>query len=163
MGVRLNARALGRWARQRNLRLLAHSRRIVFVMLPLGAFTGWMMGLAVKAYGASFHWVDAHLVSNHLVLLLPLLGLPLATLLLDFSGAGEVSLSEDVHLSRENPFQAFPFRASLVKVAACFATIFLGGSAGLEGPAKWFGASIRSEERRVGKECRARWWQYPGK
>jgi len=140
--MKLEAKALGRWARQRNLRLLAHSRRIVFVMLPLGAFTGWMMGLAVKAYGASFHWVDTHLVSNHLVLLLPLIGLPLATMLLDFSGAGEVSLSEDVHLSRENPFQAFPFRASLVKVAACFATIFLGGSAGLEGPAKWFGASI---------------------
>lgn len=142
MEVPFDAKALGAWARQRNLRLLAHSRRIVFVMLPLGAFTGWMMGLAVKAYGASFAWVDAHLVPDHLVLLLPLIGLPLATMLLDFGGIGEVSLSEDVHLSRENPFRAFPFRASLVKVAACFSTIFLGGSAGLEGPAKWFGGAV---------------------
>ncbi|HTL97916.1 MAG TPA: chloride channel protein [Holophagaceae bacterium] len=142
MEVPFDAKALGAWARQRNLRLLAHSRRIVFVMLPLGAFTGWMMGLAVKAYSAGFRWVDAHLVQDHLVLLLPLAGLPLATMMLDFSGVGEVSLSEDIHLSRENPFQAFPFRKSLVKVAACFATIFLGGSAGLEGPAKWFGGSV---------------------
>ena len=142
MSVSFDARSLGRWARQRNLRLLAHSRRIVFVMLPLGAFTGWMMGLAVKAYSEVFGWTDRHLVSNHLVLLLPLLGLPLATLLLDVSGVGEVSLSEDVHLSRANPFQAFPFRKSLVKVVACFATIFLGGSAGLEGPAKWFGGAV---------------------
>ncbi len=124
------------------MRLLAHSRRIIFVMLPLGAFTGWMMGLAVRAYAASFRWVDAHLVTNHLVLFLPLIGLPLATMILDFSGVGEVSLSEDVHLSRQNPFQAFPFRKSLVKVGACFATIFLGGSSGLEGPAKWFGGAV---------------------
>jgi CIC family chloride channel protein len=140
--VSFDAKALGSWARQRNLRLLAHSRRIIFVMLPLGAFTGWMMGLAVKAYAAGFAWVDRHLVENHLVLLLPLLGLPIATLLLDLSGVGEVSLSEDVHLSRENPFKAFPFRKSLVKVTACFATIFMGGSAGLEGPAKWFGGAV---------------------
>ncbi|HET8714506.1 MAG TPA: hypothetical protein VFM16_01690, partial [Holophagaceae bacterium] len=67
MAVSFDAKSLGRWARQRNLRLLAHSRRIVFVMLPLGAFTGWMMGLAVKAYSAVFSWTDEHLVSNHLV------------------------------------------------------------------------------------------------
>lgn len=142
MDVTFDAKAIGRWARQRNLRLLAHSRRIVFVMLPLGAFTGWMMGLAVKAYAATFWWVDAHLVPTHLVVLLPLVGLPLATMLLDFSGVGQVSLSEDIHLSRENPFKAFPFRKSLVKVLACFSTIFLGGSAGLEGPAKWFGGAV---------------------
>lgn len=130
------------WARRRNLRLLVHGRRIVFVMLPLGAFTGWMMGLAVKTYRSSFAWVDAHLVPDHWVLLMPLIGLPLATMLLDFGKVGEVSLAEDIHLSREDPFKAFPFRKSLVKVAACFATIFLGGSAGLEGPAKWFGAAV---------------------
>ena len=142
MKVSFDAKALGSWARQRNLRLLAHSRRIIFVMLPLGAFTGWMMGLAVKAYSSSFKWMDAHLVNDHLVLLLPLLGLPVATMLLDLTRVGEVSLSEDVHLSRENPFKAFPFRKSLVKVLACFSTIFLGGSAGLEGPAKWFGGAV---------------------
>lgn len=140
--MKFDTKSLGGWARQRNLRLLAHSRRIIFVMLPLGAFTGWMMGLVVKAYSASFNWIDTHLVPTHLVLLLPLLGLPLATMLLDFSRVGEVSLSEDIHLSRQNPFKAFPFRKSLVKVVACFATIFLGGSAGLEGPAKWFGAAV---------------------
>ncbi|MBS1766679.1 MAG: chloride channel protein [Acidobacteria bacterium] len=138
----MDTKTLKAWARHRNLRLLAHSRRILFVMLPLGAFTGWMMGLAVKAYRVSFAWVDAHLVSNHLVLLMPLIGLPLATMLLDFSGVGAVSLSEDVHLSREAPGKAFPLKESFVKVLACFATIFMGGSAGLEGPAKWFGGAV---------------------
>lgn len=128
--MKLEAKALGHWARRRNLRLLAHTRRILFVMMPLGAFTGWMMGLAVEVYRSSFAWVGTHLVPGHWVLLMPLVGLPLATMLLDFGRVGDVSLSEDVHLSRENPFQAFPFRKSLVKVAACFATIFLGVARG---------------------------------
>ncbi|HJW08297.1 MAG TPA: chloride channel protein [Holophagaceae bacterium] len=130
------------WSRRRNLRLLAHSRRVLLLMLPLGAFTGWVMGLAVRAYLGLFEWQNAHLVPSHLVLLMPLIGLPLATLMLDLGGAGEVSLAEDIHLSHADPYRAFPFRRSLVKVAACFATIFMGGSAGLEGPGKWFGAAV---------------------
>ena len=54
-------------------------------------------------------------------------GVLLMELVTDADGAvaprlSDVSLSEDVHLSRENPFQAFPFRKSLVKVAACFSS-----------------------------------------
>lgn len=130
------------WSRRRNLRLLAHTRRVLLLMLPLGAFTGWVMGLAVRAYLDLFEWQNRALVPSHLVLLLPLLGLPLATFILDLGGAGELSLAEDIHLSHADPYRAFPFRRSLVKVAACFATIFLGGSAGLEGPGKWFGAAV---------------------
>jgi len=129
-------------AKRRNLRVLAHGRRILFLMLPLGAFTGWMMGLAVAAYLALFEQFQEHLTRNHLILLLPLLGLPLATSILALGGVGEVTLAEDIELSHKDPYQAFPFRKSILKVLACFATIFLGGSAGLEGPGKWFGAAI---------------------
>ncbi|HJU83973.1 MAG TPA: chloride channel protein [Holophagaceae bacterium] len=137
------------WSRRRNLRLLAHSRRVLLLMLPLGAFTGWIMGLAVRAYISLFDWEGAHLVPSHWVLALPLLGLPLATLLLDFGRVGEVSLAEDIHLSHADPYRAFPFRRSLLKVLACFATIFLGGSAGLEGPGKWFGAAVGLQTHRL--------------
>ena len=111
-------------------------------MLPLGAFTGWMMGLAVAAYLATFEWIQQNGTRNHLELFLPLVGLPLATAVLAYGGVGEVTLAEDIELSHEDPYRAFPFRKSCMKVLACFATIFLGGSAGLEGPGKWFGAAI---------------------
>lgn len=129
-------------AKRRNLRVLAHGRRILFLMLPLGAFTGWMMGLAVAAYIAIFARFQRVLAPHHLILLLPLVGLPLATSILAFGGVGEVSLGEDLELSHDDPYKAFPFLPSVVKVLACFATIFLGGSAGLEGPGKWFGAAV---------------------
>lgn len=129
-------------AMRRNLRVLAHGRRIIFLMLPLGAFTGWMMGLAVAAYIALFAHFQEHLTTNHLIVFLPLIGLPLATSILTVGGVGEVSLGEDIELSHKDPYKAFPFLKSCVKVLACFATIFLGGSAGLEGPGKWFGAAV---------------------
>lgn len=129
-------------AKRRNLRVLAHGRRILFLMLPLGAFTGWMMGLAVAAYLALFEWFRESLTRNHLVLLLPLIGMPLATTILALGGIGDVTLAEDIEISHKDPYRAFPFRESFIKVLACFATIFLGGSAGLEGPGKWFGAAI---------------------
>lgn len=129
-------------AKRRNLRVLAHGRRIIFLMLPLGAFTGWMMGLAVMAYAALFEHFRNDFTQNHLILLLPLIGLPLATTILAVGGVGEVSLSEDIQLSHKDPYLAFPFLKSCVKILACFATIFLGGSAGLEGPGKWFGAAV---------------------
>ncbi len=40
--------------------MLAHGRRIILLMLPLGAFTGWMMGLGVSAYIATFEWIQRH-------------------------------------------------------------------------------------------------------
>ncbi len=129
-------------AKRRNLRVLAHARRILFLMLPLGAFTGWIMGLAVSTYIALSEHIQREWTGNHLVVFLPLVGLPLATTILAFGGVGEVSLAEDIELSHKDPYKAFPFRKTVVKVLACFATIFLGGSAGLEGPGKWFGAAI---------------------
>ena len=129
-------------AKRRNLRVLAHGRRILFLMLPLGAFTGWMMGLAVAAYVAIFARLQQDFTSDHLILLLPLIGLPLTTGILALGGVGEVSLADDIHLSHKDPYKAFPFWKSLLKVFACFTTIFLGGSAGLEGPGKWFGAAV---------------------
>jgi len=129
-------------AKRRNLRMLAHGRRILFLMLPLGAFTGWIMGLAVAAYIGLSDRIQRDLTPNHLILFLPLIGLPLATSILALGGVGEVTLAEDIQLSHKDPYKAFPFWKTLVKVAACFATIFLGGSAGLEGPGKWFGAAV---------------------
>lgn len=143
--------------RSRNLRILAHTRRILLLMLPLGAFTGVIMALAVRGSNHLAEQLVRHLGPSHLLLGLPLLGLFIATRLLAHTGVGEVSLADDLHMSHEDPYRAFPFRASLVKAGACAATIGLGGSSGLEGPGKWLGAalglqlhrSVRSASRRL--------------
>jgi CIC family chloride channel protein len=135
--------------RSRNLRLLSHTRRILLLMLPLGAFTGFIMALAVRGASHLGELLARHLGPGHLILGLPLLGLLLATQLLARSGVGEVSLAEDLHMSHADPYKAFPFRASLVKAAACAATITLGGSTGLEGPGKWLGAALGLQLHRL--------------
>ena len=135
--------------RGRRLRLLAHSRRLLLLMLPLGALTGWIMALTIRGAGLLgehlLHWLGP----THLILLLPLLGLFLATQILDLSGVGEVSLADDVRISHGNPYAAFPLGASLAKAAACACTVALGGSSGLEGPGKWLGAALGLQVHRT--------------
>jgi CIC family chloride channel protein len=138
--------------RSRNLRLIAHTRRMLLLMLPLGALTGWIMTLAVRgALLASEHIVHL-LAPSHLILALPVVGLVLATQMLARSGVGEVSLADDLHMSHEDPYVAFPLKASLVKAAACAATVLLGGSSGLEGPGKWLGAALGLQLHRTVKQ-----------
>lgn len=134
--------------RHRRLRLLAHTRRMVLVILPLGAGMGLLVAAALRALGSFEPWVGRMGGSLHLGLLLPALGLFLATALLHITGIGEVSLFKDLDLAKKNPYQVFPFLISLGKVAACALTIGFGGSVGVEGPGKWFGAAVGLQAHR---------------
>ncbi len=136
--------AIRRWlpTRSRNLRLLAHTRRLLLLVLPLGVLAGGLLAWIVKGSQHLGEFLVHHLSPGHLILALPLVGLLLATQLLDRSGVGEVSLTDDIHMSHADPYLAFPFRSSLIKAAACAATVGLGGSSGLEGPGKWLGAAL---------------------
>ena len=135
--------------KHRRLRLLAHTRQMVLVILPLGAGMGLLVAAALRALGSFEPWVDRMGGSLHLGLLLPALGLFLATALLHFTGIGEVSLFKDLDLAKKNPYQVFPFLTSLGKVAACVLTIGFGGSVGVEGPGKWLGAAVGLQAHRL--------------
>ena len=128
--------------RTSQLRILAHSRHIVLVTLPLGAATGCMVALALKGLGSFEPLVLKAGSRIGLTILLPAIGLFLTTAWLSVTGIGEVSLFKDIDLARKNPYKVFPFLASLGKIVACVLTIGFGGSAGVEGPGKWFGAAL---------------------
>jgi len=133
----------------RRLRMLSHTRRMVLVILPLGAGMGLLVAAALRALGSFEPWIGRMGGTLHLGLLLPALGLFLATALLHFTGIGEVSLFKDLDLAKKNPYQVFPFLVSLGKVAACALTIGFGGSVGVEGPGKWFGAAVGLQAHRL--------------
>lgn len=136
-------------SRVRRLRMLAHGRRVGLVLLPLGAGIGLMVALVLKALGSFEPWVGRMGGTLHLGLLLPALGLFGATALLHFTGIGEVSLFNDLDLAHQDPYAVFPFRRSLGKVAACALTLGFGGSVGVEGPGKWFGAALGLQAHRL--------------
>jgi CIC family chloride channel protein len=136
-------------SRTTGLRMLAHTRHIVLVTLPLGAATGFMVALALKGLGSFGPLVMRAGGATHLVILLPALGLCFTTWWLSAAGIGEASLVRDLDLAKRHPYQAFPFRASLAKVVACALTIGFGGSAGVEGPGKWFGAALGLQYHRL--------------
>ncbi len=135
-------------ARQR-LRMLAHTRRLVGVVLPLGAGTGLVVAAALRGLGSFEPWVGRIGTSAHLTLLLPALGLFLVTLWLSLTGIGEVSLARDMDLAHRDPYDVFPFRRSLAKVAGCAMTIGFGGSTGVEGPGKWLGSALGLQFHRL--------------
>ncbi len=124
------------------LRMLAHTRRLVLVMLPLGAGIGLVVAFALRGLGSFEPWVVRLGGRTHLTLLVPALGLFLVTLWLSLTRIGEVSLFRDMDLAHQNPYKVFPFRTSIGKVCACAMTIGFGGSAGVEGPGKWLGSAL---------------------
>ena len=140
------------------LRLLAHSRRIVLAILPLGLLLGLVMTAIIIG-------LDRHLVpfleeaSNRLVgaWVLPGAALLTTTAWLAWTGTGAVSLFEDLDLAHRDPREAFPFAKSMAKVVGCALTIGLGGSTGLEGPAKWMGAALGVQFHRGLHLMAARW------
>lgn len=138
-------------SRFHQLRLLAHSRRLVFVVMPLGA----LIGLLVTGALAGMTHLEPRILGwgsrTHLGLVLPAIGLFLTTLWLAISGIGEVSLFKDLDLARIGPHAAFPFRRSMGKVLACVLTIGFGGSAGIEGPGKWLGAALGLQYHRASR------------
>ena len=129
-------------SRHKNLRLFAHARRILLSTLPLGAAVGLIMSLTVLSLDAGVTRLIHGLGHSPLRLAMPFLALTLCTLWLTVTRTGEVSLFEDLDLAKHSPFEAFPFWGSLAKVVGCAFTIGLGGSTGLEGPAKWLGAAL---------------------
>lgn len=135
--------------RSSQLRLLAHTRMMVAVMLPLGAVIGLLVALALWLLEVFEPWMGTIAGQTHLVLLLPAMGLTLTTLWLHTSGTGEVSLLQDLDQARRNPYQAFRFRVSLAKLLGCGLTIGFGGSLGIEGPGKWFGAAVGLQFHRL--------------
>lgn len=128
--------------RTRRLRMLAHTRRLMGVILPLGAVTGLLVALAV--HGLEIFSERAREMGGHRgwEVLLPCAGLGLVTWWLTWTRIGEVSLFDDMALAQHQPYAAFPFRRTLAKVAGCGLTIGLGGSTGVEGPGKWFGGAM---------------------
>jgi CIC family chloride channel protein len=135
--------------RRRQLRLLAHTRHIVAVMLPLGAGIGFLVALGLLGLEAFRPWVLTVGWRTHATVLLPCLGLVLTTAWLQGTGIGEVSLFKDMDLARQDPYRVFPFWTSIGKVVACALTIGFGGSAGVEGPCKWFGAAVGLQWHRL--------------
>jgi CIC family chloride channel protein len=135
--------------RTSQLRLLAHTRQIVGVMLPLGAGIGCLVALALGGLDRFSPFVQHLGGRTHLTILLPGIGLFLTTAWLSLTGIGEVSLFKDMDLARKNPYQVFPFLRSIGKVVACALTIGFGGSAGVEGPCKWFGAALGLQYHRL--------------
>ena len=119
------------------------------VTLPLGAGTGFLVALALKGLGSFEPMVLRVGGRTGLTILLPAMGLFLTTLWLTVSGIGPVSLFKDMDLANKNPYKVFPFRVSLGKVVACLLTIGFGGSAGIEGPGKWFGAALGLQYHRL--------------
>ncbi|HLO65927.1 MAG TPA: chloride channel protein [Holophaga sp.] len=144
-------RAIGSFIPRRNqrLRLLAHTRHIVAVMLPLGALVGFLVALALRGLGALEPRLAGHAGRSLAALVLPGAGLVLNALWLQRTGIGGVSLFKDLDLAHRDPYRVFPFLRSLGKVVGCVLTIGFGGSAGVEGPGKWFGAAVGLQYHRA--------------
>ncbi len=130
--------------RARRLRLVAQTRRLALAVLPLGAAIGAVAALALAGLEHLQHLVRGH-VWQALLVLLPAAGLFLSGLWLQLTGLGEVSLTRDLHEARTQPLATFGLGSSLGKAVACALTIGFGGSAGVEGPAKWLGAAVGAQ------------------
>jgi CIC family chloride channel protein len=136
--------------------MLAHTRHIVLVTLPLGAVTGFMVALALRGLG-SFEPIVLRVGGRTgLTILLPAIGLFLTTAWLSLTHIGEASLFKDLNLAHSNPYRVFRLRVSLGKIVACALTIGFGGSAGVEGPGKWFGAALGLQYHRLLRAASAR-------
>lgn len=143
-------------SRKARLRVLAHTRRIVLLMLPLGALMGIVVAVSLSGLERVEHYVFHMAEGGHWTLILPGVGMILTTLWLTHLKLGPVSLSADIRKAHRNAYEAFPFLPSLAKVAACVLTIGFGGSAGVEGPGKWLGAATGVQVHRVVKSLASR-------
>ena len=142
--------------RHLRLRLLAHSRRLVLAIIPLGLLMGLVMtGLLLGLERHLVPWLER--AAGGFAWVLPGLALVAATRWLTWTGTGQVSLFEDLDLAKKSPYEAFPFWTSMAKVVGCAFTIGLGGSTGLEGPAKWLGAAVGVQFHRFLHWMALRW------
>lgn len=132
-------------SRLRSLRILAQARRLALAVLPLGAFIGLMVAWALAGLERFESQLTGHGWTTIVLAGFPLLGLLLTGIWLKVSRLGEVSLVKDLAMSQADPLGAFGFWPSLGKTLACGLTIGFGGSAGVEGPAKWLGAALGAQ------------------
>jgi CIC family chloride channel protein len=129
----------------RGLRMLAQTRRMALAVLPMGAVIGLVAAIALTGLEhmegllLTQRWKTIAMVGA------PFLGLVLTGLWLHVSRLGEVSLVRDLVEARARPLDAFRLWPSLGKALACALTIGFGGSAGVEGPAKWLGAAVGAQ------------------
>ncbi|MDR1841310.1 MAG: chloride channel protein [Holophagales bacterium] len=135
--------------RAEQLRLIAHVRRTVLVILPLGAGMGLLAAFALKILGMFEPWVDGLGGQMRLEVMLPATGLFLTTALLHSTGVGQASLANDVSLAKSDPYTAFPFFKSMVKAAGCALSMGFGCSVGPEGASRWFGAAVGVQTHRL--------------
>ena len=126
----------------RSLQVLAQARRLALAVLPLGAGIGLVAALALSGIEGLEGRLQGHGLRTAAMVITPLIGLLLTGFWLRVSGLGEVSLVRDLVQARQHPLGTFRFLASLGKATACALTIGFGGSAGVEGPARWLGAAV---------------------
>jgi CIC family chloride channel protein len=129
-------------SRLRGLRMVAQARRLALAVLPMGAAIGLVAALGLSGLEHMQSLLQGHRWRGLLLVGTPFVGLALTGLWLHVSRLGEVSLVKDLALARSRPLEAFGLWPSLGKAWACVLTIGFGGSAGVEGPAKWLGAAM---------------------
>jgi CIC family chloride channel protein len=122
---------------------------LALAVLPLGAFIGLMVAWALAGLERLETMLSGHGWNAFILAGSPLLGLVLTGVWLKASRLGEVSLVKDLAESQVDPLGAFGFWRSLGKTLACVLTIGFGGSAGVEGPAKWLGAALGAQFHRM--------------
>jgi len=132
-------------SRLRSLRLLAQARRMALAVLPMGAAIGLVAAVALSGLEHVEFMLAAHQWKTFALVGTPFLALTLTGLWLHVSRLGEISLVKDLVQARTRPLETFRLLPSLGKVLACALTIGFGGSAGVEGPAKWLGAAVGAQ------------------
>jgi len=125
--------------------MVAQARRLALAVLPMGAAIGLVVALALSG----LERLEGHLALQSwkaaALILMPLMGLSLTGIWLWISGLGEVSLVKDLVQAKTHPLATFRFWPTCGKALACILTIGFGGSAGIEGPAKWLGAAVGAQ------------------
>jgi CIC family chloride channel protein len=122
---------------------LTLGRHLLLVAAPLGA----LVGLAIAAYD----WVVNELlwkrVTEHSVaaqIAAPFFGMLLAGLVIRLFRVPSPSMADEVVKAYHDAEKDMPLKTAAGKLTASFATMGLGGSAGMEGASKWLGATIGS-------------------
>lgn len=132
-------------SRLRSLRIIAQARRLAVAVLPMGALIGLVVALALSGLESMEHLLSTQRWRTVAFVGMPFLGLALTGMWLHVSRLGEVSLVKDLVQARSKPLETFRLLPSMGKALACALTIGCGGSAGVEGPAKWLGAAVGAQ------------------
>lgn len=131
------------WRGVAELRTLAlRSREVIIVSAGIGVLVG--LGVAAFESGASGELFRRVLDAPPWAqVAAPLVGLLLSALSLQFLAGGASQATTDVYIqAMPDPRAPFSMRPVLGRLAAAFATLGFGGSAGYEGPSLYLGAGM---------------------